>query len=88
MKTLTDMQLDQIVTDIQGACSTLDDVVRSVTDEQYCENDLTEEDHDYLFNHIFLCATCGWWYEIVEMSDSPQSGEDVCNDCGEDEDEW
>lgn len=79
-----DFDIHKIIDSLQGTCNT----IQSAIDDYYPgmdENDLTSSDHDAIDNTIFLCATCGWWCETGEANES-EGGEDVCNDCKEDED--
>lgn len=82
MSKISETQLQEIIEALQGTCDTLDGIVQVVMeDDNICTNDLTPEQLEELDQQIFLCETCGWWYEISEMSDEDQ----VCQDC-DDED--
>lgn len=71
--------VQKLVEDLQGTCKQLEEALP----EEMELNDLTEEDHEFIDNEIFLCETCGWWCEISE-----QTMEGSCRDCdGDDEDE-
>ena len=72
---------------LQGTCKTLNDGCVSFG---YEEDDLTEDDLNYIDNEIFLCTSCGWWCEVCDSVDNDE-GENVCCDCvdgyGEDNDD-
>lgn len=46
------------------------------------EDDLTQEDYNYIDNFIFLCESCVWWCETSEADEEIES---TCQDCGEEE---
>lgn len=75
-----DFNIQEIVEALQGTANTIDEVLPEGMDW----SDLTAEDHAYIDQEIFNCATCGWWYEISEQSDNED--ENTCIDCHEDED--
>ena len=76
---LTKEQLKDLVETILGTSDTLDSAIQELFGSEYSEDCLTEEDHEYIDSEIFLCATCGWWYEVADKSDV--TSDTICNDC-------
>ncbi len=72
-----DFDIQILIEDLQGTCSTIEDHLPEGMDW----NDLTTEDHEAIDNEIFLCAECGWWYEVCQSND--RDDENVCDDCNE-----
>lgn len=65
-----------LVSKYQGSCQGLTE-----KDEKFLEEfDMFEE----LDNCIFMCPNCGWWCEVCEQV-AGEWGEDVCQDCAEDQ---
>ena len=58
----------------------MDDGINEILGEGFCSLDLSLENHYQIDNEIFLCENCGWWYDIIEESES-ESG--VCESCYE-----
>lgn len=77
----TKNQIDELIQYLQGSCETLDDGIRAVLGDEYSEDDLTDEDRQTIDGELFLCAVCGWWYEVCEMSEDED--EQICNDCND-----
>lgn len=75
--------IESIIEYLQGTTRTLDEACQQHGFEW---EELTEKDHAKIDENIFLCPTCGWWCETSEANES-ESGEDVCDDCKEDEEE-
>jgi hypothetical protein len=73
---------EQIIFDLQGTGNTLEQVLEQhnalhlQNDAQFLHN---------LDNQIFECCCCGWWCDLGEVASHPDSGEDVCSDCYEEE---
>lgn len=70
----------QLVEDLQGTCGNISDHLP----EGMVEEDLTDDDHNYIDNEIFLCEQCGWWCETSEASEQEEY-EGYCNGCAGDE---
>ena len=79
MTKITQEQLEEIVENLQGTCNDLDSIVDEVTNCVCSGLDLTFDQHDYINQQIFLCETCGWWYEICEQSEDFEN----CESCFE-----
>lgn len=80
---VTSEQLTRIIEYLQGSCETLDNAIKTITENDELDEDcLTEEQLEEIDDHIFNCTTCGWWYEVGECSES-DDGEMVCLDCDE-----
>lgn len=75
-------QLNNIIYDLQGSCQSIDEVINYYTNFDFTSLDL--DDLYYIDEHIFNCVTCGWWFEISEMSDS-EDIETICKDCKDEE---
>ncbi len=71
-----DFNIEQLIEDLQGTTSTINDHLPDGMDE----NDLTSDDHDAIDNAIFYCSCCGWWCEISEMADTDEIDQ-ICEDC-------
>ena len=76
--------VDEFVHDIIGTCKTVDQILDQ-THEGMTEDDLTTEDHAHIDQEIFNCACCNWWCEQSEANESDEYGDDICNDCHEEE---
>ena len=76
---LTSEQLTDLVQTLVGTSDTLDSAIIELFGEEYSEDSLTHEDREFIDSEIFLCATCGWWYEVADKSEI--ENETVCNDC-------
>lgn len=90
--TLTQEQINEIISDLQGTCQSLDKVIYDVTEG--AANGLNEVANwmqfcDVLDNIIFMCAECGWWCEAGDYAEVQEDNPDgdVCSDCGPDEEE-
>lgn len=44
--------------------------------------ELSQEELEEFDQLAFCCDTCGWWYEISEMSDE---ADEVCRTCGDED---
>ena len=68
----------KIVDTCQGTC---DETLQSALDYHYPdmrEDELTNDDHNFIANQIFLCDECGWWCEVgIDDEDV------VCGECVE-----
>lgn len=85
MKTkITDADLQNIIDYLQGTCMTLQAACQAYG---YEEDDLTAPQLEEIDSQIFLCTTCGWWYEIADSSEDSPDGENVCIECIEEIDE-
>lgn len=63
---------EELADDLRGTCKSL----------PLDYMDMPLEFHRYLDDRVFLCATCGWWYDASEESED-QYGEQVCLECEE-----
>ena len=82
MSKITDKQVDEIISTLQGTCDTLDGAIQEICDDdELSSDDLTEDQHDKIANEIFLCDDCGWWCKTSEKSDIED--EEVCDECKE-----
>lgn len=79
------INLQSMVDTLQGTCDTMQGALDDLYPDMD-ESELTVEDWQFIENEIFLCATCGWWHEVCEMSEEDE-GEQVCSHCSESEDE-
>lgn len=82
MSKISNEQIDELIGMLQGTCDTLDSALRELTNDEFVEDDLSEDNHDKIANEIFLCEECGWWCETSESNES-ESGENICDDCNE-----
>ncbi len=69
-------QIDELIEHLRGTCQTLDEACRA------CglpgEDALTQGELEYIDEHIFCCACCGWWDDAGE-----QDEEQNCPECSE-----
>lgn len=73
-------QISFIIENLMGTCKTVEEVCNEYGLE---ERDLAAEDFDEIDNSIFLCADCGWWYDLGEQGEC--DGDDtICEKCYED----
>ena len=79
MKIISKLNVDTIISVLQGTCLSLDEGIRQGLDDTAEEHDLTMENCEQIDNEIFNCATCGWWYEISELH--IEADEQVCTNC-------
>lgn len=80
---VTDEQVDEIISYLQGTTNTLDGAVGIITGNDELDSmDLTPQQLEHIDNEIFLCETCGWWCEVCEMN-----GDQTCDDCTEEDDD-
>ena len=83
MSRAKDFNVQQVIDYLQGTYMQLQEVVEIYYPDM-SEDDLTEEDHFEIDNQIFLCETCGWWYELCEQcSETEDCNENDCQDCCE-----
>lgn len=81
--------LEQLVQTLQGSCMSLDDGVQEVFGDEHDGSSLPMEYLNALDQELFLCATCGWWYEICDNADDGIDNENNCVDCyPDDHDEY
>ncbi len=90
MSRLTQKLLDDIESDIQGSCQSLQQVADYYLEEalniEYDDLSSAEEIQliEYVEQRHFTCAECGWWCEVGDYADiqpDPTNG-DICSDCG------
>lgn len=70
---------NEIIEELRGSCKSLNEVLYN-HDREDLEDDMNFL--GYLYQEIFNCTSCGWWYEISEESGVAE-GELICNDCGD-----
>jgi len=75
---VTPEEIQNIINSLQGSCQSLREVCEN---EGFEEEDLLPEQINEIEQEIFLCTTCGWWYEISEMSEESEDGENTCEGC-------
>jgi hypothetical protein len=81
---LSDEQINEIVDYIRGTCTSLDQAIYDITNNELDMLDQVanwRELCDAVDLSQFLCDNCGWWSEASEAS------EGVCSDCRYEEDE-
>lgn len=79
---ITTEQFEDLKEYIEGSCLTLDEAMNTLF--ELSEDDLSKEQIENLWEDIFKCSTCGWWFEMGEESGIDES-ELICNNCAEDE---
>lgn len=77
----TNSQLEELIQSLSGSSDTLSGAIEELFGSDFSEDDLTDDDHNYIDNQIFLCTECGWWCEIHEESEECLDGERICKDC-------
>lgn len=68
---------------LQGTGNTLQDACRELFDID--EEELTEDEHLEISMEVFLCDTCGWWFERVEEAEEDGAGN--CESCWDSQNE-
>ena len=68
--------LAELIEYLQGTCKTL---IEGCEDLGFELEDLSDDDLMLIDSEIFLCETCGWWYEICDQI----GGENECENCHE-----
>lgn len=87
MTPLSDTEIEEVISHIQGSCMSLDQAIHDITDGRIDGLDEVSnwrEMADRLDQVHFLCSKCGWWTETGNYADSD---EECCADCGEDDEE-
>lgn len=74
-------QIEELIQYLQGTCNSLDEGIVEVLGEDYDSMNLSSDNHNQIDNEIFLCETCGWWYELCEESENED--ERTCESCAE-----
>ena len=70
-------EIKEIISNLQGTCDTLTGAIQEVTgNDSLGDKDLTQAQHDEIYNEIFLCGQCSWWCEVSE-----REKDYLCNDC-------
>ena len=69
----------KIISELQGTCNSLEDGIQSVMGEDKNSNNIPIEILEFIDMEIFLCETCGWWYEICERN--LNCDDNICDDC-------
>ena len=80
---LSDEQVGQLAEELRGTVGTVDTAAEHLFD--LSEDELTLEDCRALDDQVFLCTTCGWWCETSELCEDDDTGENVCQDCWQDD---
>ena len=79
MSKVTQEQLDQLIENLKGTMSSIDQEANQLGFE---EDDLTIEQLEYLDSEIFCCEECGWWCSIGDLALGASNLTDmVCEDC-------
>lgn len=73
-------KLNELIEYLQGSCKTLQEGLNDIFGEDFDEDQLTEEDHQFIDDSIFNCETCGWWYEVADSTE-----DNNCISCTEEE---
>lgn len=69
--------INKLIEHLQGTCRTIDEMK---IDYGWAEDEeLTDEEFSAIYNELFECDCCGWWFEICEEADDL-----ICIDCYED----
>jgi hypothetical protein len=66
----TTKKISELIEFLQGGCDTLDEGVVAVLGDEYDATDLSIPNLTQIDQDIFLCDTCGWWFEICEESEN------------------
>ena len=66
---------DEIYAEYCGTCD-------SLPEEVLADSDLCEQVEHLMFE----CMTCNWWCDVSEQRED-DSGQNVCSDCKDDDDE-
>lgn len=82
MNVITQEQFKNLREYLEGSCLTIEDAMNDLF--ELSEDYLSDIQIEELWEDIFKCSTCGWWYEISEESGVDES-ELICNNCSEDE---
>jgi len=81
MVEFTTEEIEQIINYLQGTCKSIDDAIYDIFGEDRDINDLSAGDYASIDERIFLCNTCGWWYEQGEMAENDNW---ECEGCADD----
>lgn len=73
-------RITRLVEHLQGTCKGLDEGCQDLGID---ERSLSMEELEQIDNEIFVCDSCGWWYELGEEGSS-RDGERVCENCEND----
>lgn len=73
-------RITKLVECLQGTCKSLNEICESLKID---ERSLTMEELEQIDGEVFLCDSCGWWYELGEEGSSCD-GERVCQNCEND----
>lgn len=66
----------EFVESLRGTCRSLNEHCESYG---FSEDDLTDEETDFIDSNTFRCEVCDWWCEVDEIEDL--DGQEVCTDC-------
>lgn len=80
---ITDEQLEEIITYLEGSCLSLTEGVSQVVHNDADDTWLTQAQRERLDSRIFECEDCGWWHDVSEMAEDSWS----CLDCKPEGDE-
>lgn len=70
-------RIQELIDTLQGTCKSLE---QGCQDCGFTEDSLTSSELEDLDAEIFLCESCGWWYERSEES---ERNEGDCIECDE-----
>lgn len=76
--TLSYEQTQELINELQGSCKSLNEVLYELF-KVISFTDLDIKNLSEIDFHIFLCDSCGWWYDLGEQSSIEE--DNVCTDC-------
>ncbi len=87
---LLDNQVIKLCEYLRATTKTLDEALEHLEirscGEFVLEENLSSETLRKIDDRVFLCAHCGWWFEIEEESEvASRDSELVCRECGADD---
>jgi hypothetical protein len=71
--------IHDVISDLSGTSQDLTTVLR---DYGKTKDDLTKDDRQQIYAHLFVCMCCGWWCEVGEQKEQ-ENGDRFCEDCNE-----
>lgn len=70
-------QLNEIINFIKNSNNKIDNAVRTITNEKFGEDDLTESQLQYINLQYKKCDNCNYWEPINNYSEENE----ICKDC-------
>lgn len=85
-------QISKLCSYLQGTTKTIDEALEHCAirsgGEFVVEENLSLPTLHKIDAHVFLCAHCGWWFDVEEESEvASRDSELVCRECGSDDKE-